>query len=195
MKTIGRAASTFGRLETDVVDVEPEVHELPVEVEERGRCRRSAAPGASFTTPVIMSGATSPAAARHREDQAGQDATAGLPGGRPATSSRHFVAPSASEASPHAARDRGERLLGRHDDDRDRQERERQRAPRGCHPSRTSASEAPRRRRTGRWPADAVDEEPEAEDAEDDRRNAREVVHGDPDERGRSRPWIAYSRR
>ena len=116
-----------GRLEADVVDVKAEMHELPVEVEERP-VPSTGSDGASLTTPVIMSGATSPAArAMARISPVRIDGITAGSTTRSVVSS--LVAERASDASRMPARNRGQPLLGRHDDDRHRQERERQRGP------------------------------------------------------------------
>ena len=135
--------------------------------------------GASLTTPVIISGATSPAArAIARISPVRID---GMTAGR---TTRHivsnFVAPSASEASriprgiaasPSSAETITTGTV------RSASVSDAQRMP--PVPQVGVGSDSAKKSPVDR-PADEVDEEAEAEDAVDDRRDAGQVVHGDP---------------
>ena len=82
-------------------------------------------------------------------------------------------------AFSHAPRHGRQALLGRHDHDRHRQERERQRRPQDTAGAERRGGEGLGEEQTVDRAADEVHEEPQAEDPEDDRRNAGEVVDRD----------------
>ena len=118
-------------------------------------------------------------AARHRQDHAGQDAgharAAARCAGSSATSSRR----SASDPSRIPPGTAASAFLGGDDHDRHREQRQRERGPQDAARAEGRRRAAPRRRTAVDAAADEVDEEAEAEDAEDDGRHAGEVVDGD----------------
>ena len=159
-----------------------------------GRTPSIGSAGASLTTPVIISGATSPAAraiARMRPVRID-----GMTAGSTTRERRLELGRAEGERRlAHAARDRGEPLLGGHDHDRHGQQRQRERRPQDA-----AGAERRRRQRLGEEEAvdraaDEVDEEAEAEDAEHDRGHAGQVVDRDAHQRSRTVPCFAYSRR
>ena len=137
-----------GRLEAHVVDVEAEVHELPVQVEERPEAVTGRA-GASFTTPVIMSGATSPAArAMARMSPVRID---GMTAGSTTRQRRLELRGAQRQGGlAHPPGNGRQPLLGRHDDHRHGQERQGQRRPQDAAGAEGRRRAAPRGRRAGR---------------------------------------------
>src|SRR5450759_970930 len=184
-KDRGRVDHRDGRfdvraLEAHVVEMESEVHDLPLEVQKRedavDRQR-----GRELDDAHDHERRDFARAARHREDQSRQDTGRGR-GQYDAPRRLPLRGAERERSVAHARGDRGEGFLRGHDDDGHREDGERQGAP-------DDAAGAERGRRQGLGEedlvdvrADAVDEEAEPEDAEDDRRDAGEVVHGDPHE-------------
>ena len=165
-------------LEADVVDVEAQVHELALEVEERElaveRQARRELHHAHDHERRDLAGR-----ARHREDQPGQDA--GQRGGQDDAPAASRTWSRRARASPRA------RCAARR---RDPPRWRRRRPARVSSASVRRGPEDPagaegRRRQAVREeervdrPADAVDEEAQAEDAEHDRGHAGQVVHRD----------------
>ena len=128
--------------------------------------------------PTIISGATSPAARAIARIMPVR-----MPGAAAGTTTRrmvsNLVAPRASEPSRTMRGTAARPFLGRHDHHRHGEQRQRQGRPQDA-----AGAEGRRRQRLGveepvDGAADQVDEEAEAEDAEDDRRHARQVVDRD----------------
>ena len=137
--------------------------------------------GASLTTPVIMSGATSPAPraiARIRPVR--------MPGAAAGSTTRQnrleLGGACRERGFTHRARHGRQRFFGRHNHDRHRQHAERQRRPEDAARAERRRGQALRKEHLIDRPADQIHEEAEAEHAEHDRRHAGKVVDRDPDE-------------
>ena len=154
------------------------MHELPVQVEEgperiEGKSRGEL-DDARDHERRDLSGRPGHGENQPREDRGHDGREDDPPGGlelRGAEGERRF---------PEPAGNGGESLLRGDDHDGEREKSERERRPEDA-----ARSERGRGERFGieeavDRPADEVDEEPHAEDAEDDRRHAGQIVHGDP---------------
>ena len=144
-----------------------------------GKMPSSGSSGASLTTPVIISGATSPAAraiARIRPVR--------MPGAAAGSTTREdrleLGGAQGERAFAHGARASPPGPLRWPRSPPARSAAPASATPRGCRRCRrwASGSASGKKRRSMRA-ADAVDEEAEAEDAEDDRGHAGQVVDGD----------------
>ncbi len=135
-----------------------------------------------LTTPVSMSGATSPAPRAMARIMPVR--MPGLAWGR--TTRRivcHFDAPHATAASRSARGTAASASSVDDDHDRHRQERERERGPEDAAAAERRGGQVVGVERLVDPAADEVAEEPEPEDAEHDARDAGEVVHRDPHRR------------
>ena len=115
-----------------------------------GKTPSSGRSGASLTTPVIISGATSPAPraiARIRPVR--------MPGAAAGSTTRrivwNFVAPERERRLAHRARHRRQRLLGGDDDDRHGEQAERQRRPEDAAGAEGRRRQALGEEQPGRW--------------------------------------------
>ena len=165
-----------GRLRGQDVHVVAEAHERVVEV--RGQVRQVVGDAGE------QDGRHLAGPAADRQDGAGQDAAQRL-GQHHARDGLHARRPQGQAGLAQLARDRQDGLFGGDHHDGQRQDGQRERRPQEARlavdrlPAEGDVVDAPPHRR---------DEEPQPEEAEDNRRHAGQVGHAHPDEPGDERP-------
>ena len=167
----------IGGLESEVVDMEAQVHEFALEVEERGEGVERES-GGEFNDTHEHEGRYLAGAAGHGEDEAGENAGQG--GGEDDTLDRLPFGGAAGEGGfAGAAGDGGEGFLGGDDDHGHGHEGEGEGGPEDAAGAKGGRGQAQGVEELVDGAAEKVDEEAEAEDAEDDGGYAGEVIDAD----------------